>query len=270
MAEKLTIICATYNAQDTISDFFSSIKKQSCADWDLILIDGLSTDNTCEIIEDNIDLVSEYICEADNGIYDAWNKGIKLAKTEWICFVGADDILRNNFVEKYQKSIANLGAEKVDYICSKVNYIDDAGNVIRVLGKFWIWEEFKYNMTTAHVGSLHNIKLFKDVGLYNIDYRIIGDYELLLRKKNNLKTIFIDEILVDMKAGGMSLSFAALNERSRAQRQTAGLSLLRIIYLLIVGYIALIKLKLDVKLIYLKNFFLFKRRDLHYRYSNTD
>ncbi len=246
MSGKITIICATYNAQKTINAFLSSVRQQTSRAWDLILIDGLSSDHTCKIIEDNRDVVTEYLCEADNGIYDAWNKGIKLAKTEWICFVGADDLLRTNFIEQYQKAIKDLRAEKVDYISSKINYIDHQGKTIRTLGKAWIWAEFKKKMTTAHVGSLHNIKLFEEVGLYNTDYKIIGDYELLLRKKDKLKAVFIDEILVDMKAGGMSLSFKALHERYRAQRQTVGLGFFRSSYALMTGYISLLKLKLDV------------------------
>jgi glycosyltransferase involved in cell wall biosynthesis len=242
----ITIVCATYNAEKTLSNFLLSVRNQTLNRYELIVVDGGSSDNTIEIIRSNKDIISCWITEKDKGIYDAWNKGVKLSNTEWICFVGADDYLKPDFVEIYSRLISNIKGDEVDYISSKVNYINEKGQVIRILGKAWIWKEFRKQMTTAHVGSLHNKRLFEQVGFYNIKYKIIGDYELLLRKKEKLKALFIDEVTVDMKAGGVSLSYKALVERYKAQRNTARVSIIISFTQLILDAISLFKLKLDV------------------------
>ena len=246
MNNDISIICATYNAQKTLDDFFSSVRNQTCKNYELIIVDGDSTDNTIAIIEKNRDIVSKYISEPDKGIYDAWNKGIKLATGDWLCFVGSDDVILPGFVEVYTNAISQMDYS-VDYISSKVRYIDSNGKLLLTLGKDWIWDEFKNKMTTAHVGSLHNRSLLNEVGIYNINYKIVGDYELLLRKRDRLKTLFVDQVTVNMLAGGVSLTYQALVERRRAQRQTGKRSALSSWFIFFIGIFALLKLKLNVK-----------------------
>lgn len=238
----ITIICATYNAAGTLDDFFSSVRKQTCKDFELIMIDGASSDNTNQIIENNQDIISNYISEPDNGIYDAWNKGIKMASNDWICFVGADDIILPDFVKIYSDTIESNRNQDLDYISSKVNYIDSKGRTIFTMGKEWKWKEFRWRMTTAHVGSLHHKNLFREVGYYNTDYKIVGDYELLLRKKDRLSAIYVDRFTINMRAGGVSISLAALKERYRAQRRTAKLNILETSLLFIYGVYSLNRL----------------------------
>ena len=99
-------------------------------------------------------------------------------------------------------------------------------------------------MTTAHVGSLHHRNLFHEVGYYDIAYKIVGDYELLLRKREKLAANFIDQFTINMKAGGVSISYAAIKERFKAQRMTAKLNILVTGLLFLYGIFSLIKLKL--------------------------
>ena len=243
----ITIICATFNAASTLNDFFSSIRKQSCKDFELIIIDGASKDNTIQIIEKNKDIISNYISEPDKGIYDAWNKGIKMSSNDWVCFVGADDIILPDFIKIYCHAIENNKNQDLDYISSRVNYIDGDGRTIFTLGKEWKWSEFRWRMTTAHVGSLHHKNLFRKVGYYDTNYKIVGDYELLLRRKERLSTKYIDQFTINMRAGGVSISVAALKERYKAQRQTAELNILVTSLLFLYGIFSLIKLKPKIK-----------------------
>ena len=97
----ISIICATYNSQHVLNHFLLSLRIQTNKEFELIIIDGDSKDKTLELINQNLDIISHYISEPDEGIYDAWNKGIKLAKHNWICFVGSDDLIRPNFIEIY-------------------------------------------------------------------------------------------------------------------------------------------------------------------------
>ncbi|MCU4165508.1 glycosyltransferase family 2 protein [Carboxylicivirga caseinilyticus] len=244
---QLSIICATYNASSTIEKFLDSVKSQTSKLFELIIIDGGSTDRTVELIEAHPHLVTSLISEPDKGLYDAWNKGVELATHDWICFVGADDTIRPDFVESYCEMIDKYHDEDVDYISSKVNYVNFDGETVRILGKAWKWKEFKNQMTCAHVGSLHNRRLFEQIGYYDINYKIIGDYELLLRKKDKLNARFLNKILVDMTAGGMSLSFKSLKERFYAHVKTGGMSRLFAFGIFLLGCITLLKLRFDVR-----------------------
>lgn len=248
MSKFLSIICATYNSEKTLQKLLRSLRKQTCKDFELIIIDGVSTDGTLEILRQNRDIITELISEKDRGIYDAWNKGVKMANYEWLSFVGADDALKDDYVAIYKNAIEKLRDQKIDYITSRVNYINSRGRLLKVLGKEWIWGEFKLSMTVAHVGSLHSKSLFQEFGYFDTSYKIIGDYELLLRKKSNLRTAFVDDVTVNMQAGGRSLSFQALIERYRAHRQTAGLSSFTSCILLLFGIAALIRFKIIHKL----------------------
>lgn len=244
--EKISIICCTYNCESNLPLFIDSVRSQTSDKYELIIIDGGSTDNTIKVINSNRDIVDKFISEPDEGIYDAWNKGIRLATSNWICFVGSDDLLRPYFVETYCNVISAPSETNVEYISSKVNYFNNTNRSLRILGKPWIWNRFRRQMTTAHVGSLHHIHLFKDVGLYDVNYKIVGDYELLLRKGIHLNTTFVDSVTIDMKAGGVSLSLAALKERFKAHTNTAKMLFFEAMIYFLIGIIALFKFKIEI------------------------
>lgn len=242
----ISIICATFNSQEVLPRFLRSVRDQTFMNFELIIIDGGSTDNTIKVINSNRDIVDKFISEPDEGIYDAWNKGIGMATSNWICFVGSDDLLRPYFVENYCKVIDSNKETEIDYISSKVNYFNDSNHSLRILGGPWRWSQFRKQMTTAHVGSLHNVDLFNRVGLFDINYKIVGDYELLLRKGQHLNTIFIDEVTIDMKAGGVSLSLEALKERFKAQVHTSQMLFIEAAIYFLMGALALFKLRIEI------------------------
>ena len=96
---KITVITASYNSEKTIADTIESVLKQKYANIEYLIIDGKSSDNTISIIKQYKDLFEvrlKYISEKDAGIYDAWNKGVKMSTGSWISFVGSDDILLEN------------------------------------------------------------------------------------------------------------------------------------------------------------------------------
>ncbi len=210
--KKFSIIIATYNASATLQKCIDSIRPQKDEKVELLVIDGGSTDSTMEIIESNKDLVNYYIHEKDRGIYDAWNKGIKASQGEWILFLGADDTLCPDAIQKYTKFLSTLKDPSIEYISARVNYMDSSGKKIKVIGETWSWPLFSKEMKIAHVASLHSRKLFQEIGTFDLKYKICGDYELLLRKKERLKTAYLNEIVANMGAGGMSMSIKAIDE----------------------------------------------------------
>jgi glycosyltransferase involved in cell wall biosynthesis len=208
----ITVITATYNADSYLNDFLiniSSLKKEYV---EFIVVDGGSSDHTLEIINDHISAIDCFVCEPDRGIYDAWNKGIVKARGEWIMFLGADDRLLSGSLENYLRFIKSKNRENTDVISAYNVYVDSCGVKLKQLGGKWSWAKMRRGMCIAHVGALHNRKLFEDVGLYNIKYKICGDYELLLRKRENLKVDFLNSRIAQMLVGGVSLSIKAVIE----------------------------------------------------------
>ncbi len=210
----ISIIIATYNAGKTLQKCLDSIRPQKTDDVELLVIDGLSSDNTFGIIKENIDLINYFSIEKDQGIYDAWNKGITHSRGEWIMFLGADDVLENKALLLYLNEIEKIrkSHQIIDYISARVNYTDERGRLFKVLGRSWSWSEFSKSMSVAHVSSLHNRRLFDETGLFDLQYKICADYDLLLRKKEALKSSFIPETVASMQMGGMSLSLKAVTE----------------------------------------------------------
>lgn len=203
-----TIITASFNSEKTIADTINSVVNQSFTDYEFLIIDGNSTDHTVAIIkslapkfeEKNISF--KYISEKDKGIYDAWNKGIKLSKGRWISFLGSDDEYLPDALALYFKHLqANLEA---NYISSEVELINNSKEVLNIIGKAFVWEEVVRDMKIAQVGSFHHKSLFEKVGLYNDDYKIVGDLEFFIRCKDFIKPAYFKEITAKMLNEGVS------------------------------------------------------------------
>lgn len=210
-APVISVITATYNAAFLIEKTINSVLNQNYLSIEYIIIDGASTDGTIGILEKYKHQI-KYISEPDRGIYDAWNKGIKMANGEWIGFLGAGDEYLSNAIESYVSYINDLNDEKLNYISSIVDVVNDERASLYTIGSKWEWPRYLSYMNIAHVGSLHSKKLFEQYGLYNINYRLVGDYELILRAGPDLQAGFIPVITAKMLFGGMSISKKSLKE----------------------------------------------------------
>ena len=219
--KKLSIIIATYNVERTLDRCLQSIIPQLTDECELIIIDGNSKDATNEIIRSYGNKISFTISEPDRGVYDAWNKGIQVAKGGWIAFIGADDILLPNALDVYLKVIEQTpNIDAYDYICAYNEHIDRKGKIVKIIGGSPSWRIFRRTMNAAHVASLHNKKnLFEQIGVYDLSFKICADYELLMRKKNNLKYLFIPCHIARMQIGGMSFSVNAIIEAYKIRKR---------------------------------------------------
>jgi len=198
----ISVITVVYNGEKYLEETIQSVINQTYDNVEYIIIDGGSSDETLDIIKKYEQAIDYWVSERDNGIYDAWNKAVKISYGKWIGFLGADDFYINNAIDEYVFEI--IRNSKFDYISSKVNLCDKNKLLLRIIGSEWSWNYFSRYMNVAHVGSLHNRKFFKKYGIYDINYKICGDYELLLRAKNKLKTFFINKPLANMRIGGVS------------------------------------------------------------------
>lgn len=210
----ISLIIATYNADNTLKRCLDSIIPQLGNSVELIVIDGGSRDSTINIIESYREKIAYTISEPDKGVYDAWNKGIKIAKGKWIGFIGSDDILLPNALNTLLKVInTTLNIDYYDYICAHNEYVDMNGEILKIIGKPPVWHGMKKMMVAAHVASLHNTyNLFEIIGNYDLSFKICADYDLLIRKRDKLKYLFLENHIARMKVGGMSFSTAAIKE----------------------------------------------------------
>ncbi len=201
---KISIITASFNSEKTISDTIESILNQNYNNIEYIIIDGGSSDKTISIIEKYEGLFGgrlTWISEHDEGIYDAWNKGLKLSTGEWISFVGSDDILMENAIAIYVDIINNN--QDLNFISSNNLAVKENLDPIRIVGKPWS-KKMRSHCTITHVGSLHHKSLFNQKGNFNTDYRIAGDYDFLLRCFDIIKPYYIPKITVKTRIDGIS------------------------------------------------------------------
>jgi len=223
---RFSIIIATYNADSYIrralTRVIENVKDIPC---ELIIIDGGSTDSTVEIIKEFSNYIHYWISEPDRGIYDAWNKGVRQATADWIMFLGADDQLLSGALNKYSLFIdSQKNLEDLLFISSRMQMIDFDNKPIRIKGWAWEWPKFLKETTIAHPGSLHSKKLFEKYGLFDTNYRSAGDFELLIRPKDQLNAAFMNEVTVIMQEGGISDGVIGIKEHCEAAIKTGGYS----------------------------------------------
>uniref|UniRef100_UPI0040476911 glycosyltransferase family 2 protein n=1 Tax=Algoriphagus sp. TaxID=1872435 RepID=UPI0040476911 len=201
---KISIITSVFNAVDTIEDCILSVLKLNYNNIEFIIIDGGSTDGTLLLINNYLNKIDYFISENDFGIYDAWNKGILISTGQWILFLGADDKLKVDAISNLTAPIINpLIKFNGDYISGRSEIIHNTF-LLRISGDKWNWSTFRKYMSTAQCAALHNRNLYNEIGFYDVSFKIAGDYELLLRKKDKLKTFFIDKVVVEFRTGGVS------------------------------------------------------------------
>jgi glycosyltransferase involved in cell wall biosynthesis len=224
-----SIVIATYNAEDYIEETLKSIfELRGNVAYEVIVIDADSSDNTKAIIHKYRSQIASFISEPDNGIYDAWNKGINASKGDWICFLGAGDLLRPNALNEYKKIIQNYqDTTPLEYISGKVTLIDKNKKIFRTIGKAWNWKAFKNYMCVAHVASLHSKNLYKKYGMYNLAYKITGDYELLLRAGKDLNAAFCNLVVAEMLVDGASTTFKSVIEQRNSKVSSKSVSVFK-------------------------------------------
>lgn len=204
MKKKISIIVATYNAEQVFEDLVRSIIPQKTNDIEFIVIDGGSKDRTVDIIERYYSIIDYWVSEPDKGIYDAWNKGIRAATGEWIMFLGADDMLFQNALLDYRKVMdENL---EVNYITSKVQLIDFNKRKLKIVGNAWS-SKMKIYCDIVHVGSMHKRILFEKKGNFDISYKSSGDYDFLLRCYDIITPYFLPKLTINVRIGGISRKF---------------------------------------------------------------
>lgn len=200
---KISIIIATYNAARTLRQALDSIKYQTYKDIETIVIDGKSTDDTLNIIQEYNDVVTKWISEKDYGIYDAFNKGIDLATGDYIAFLGSDDCYCNYTV--FEKINMDLKKD-TDVLSAPIYIVDDKTKVQTIMPNRISLEELLSGHMIPHPGLFVRTAIMKKYG-FNEENQIISDYEFLVRYMlDGGKIKFVDYPIVFFSTGGISSS----------------------------------------------------------------
>lgn len=204
---KLSLITPSYNSALTIARTIDSVIAQNYADLEYIIIDGGSSDNTAEIVSAYQSKIKiNFISERDNGIYDAMNKGVKLATGGIIGILNSDDVF---YDEKVLATVeAAFSDDKIEVVYGDIKYFSDDVNKTSRYWKTGVYKAGKLNngWIIPHPALFLRKLVYDKVGLYNIDFKIAGDYEFILRllKRYNFTLKYIPQVFVKMFDGGAS------------------------------------------------------------------
>jgi glycosyltransferase involved in cell wall biosynthesis len=202
---KISLITVALNAESNISRCIRSVISQSFKNVEYIIVDGGSTDNTIKIINQYKDFISIFVSGPDKGIYDAMNKGIKLAHGQVVGILNADDFFADANI--LSDIAAAFMQQNVEIIYGDLDYINARDNVVRK----WRSGDYTHNMFNwgwmpPHPTFYCKRNLFHKLGFYSLEYGTAADYELMIRFMyfNKIKAFYIEKVLVKMKTGGAS------------------------------------------------------------------
>ena len=216
----VSVVTVCYNSRETIADALESVRVQSWPHKEHIVVDGASTDGTLEVVERYREGLARLVSEPDEGLYDAMNKGVRLASGDVVCFLNADDVYAGPEV---LAQVARIMAEKdLDAVYGDAEFVGRQGGchtVRRYRSARFRPDRIGWGWMPAHPTLFLRRKLFDKYGLFRTDFRIAGDFELVARmfKGGDLRYLYLPRVLVRMRTGGVSTG--GLRSRWRLNRE---------------------------------------------------
>jgi len=207
---KISIITAAYNSAETIRDTIESVLIQTYPDIEYIIVDGLSKDNTVAIVKEYMPRFNGrmlWVSEKDKGMYDAMNKGIRMATGEVVGIINSDDFYyRDNVIAKIVKVFED---QKVEATFADVRFVnpDNLDKTVRYYSsRNFSPKRFRFGLMPAHPTFFTYKKFFDLFGYYQTDYKIAADYELLIRFLyiHKLNYFYLPLDIMKMRTGGAS------------------------------------------------------------------
>ena len=207
---KISVITVSYNAALTISETLASVRAQDHGDVEHLLIDGLSTDGTQDIIAREALPGAVVVSERDSGLFDAMNKGVAIANGDIIAVLNADDAY------SHPQVLSNVAAQfqadsSLDAVLGDVIYWD-GHNRDKITRRYrstrFAPGRLAWGWMPAHPGTFLARRVYDRVGLYRTDFRLAADYEFAVRAftKAKIQYCHLPEVVVCMRTGGLSTS----------------------------------------------------------------
>lgn len=224
---KFSIITVTYNAGKVLEDTIQSVVFQTYRNVEYIIVDGGSTDNTLDVVHKYQERICKVISEPDKGLYDAMNKGIRMATGDYLCFLNAGDELHEN--ETLQKIVFTLkGKELPDVIYGETAIVDEEGHFLHMrrlsTPEHLHWKSFKEGMLVCHQAFFARRELAL-ANPYDLRYRFSADFDWCIRIMKQSKNLHNTHLtLIDYLNEGMTTQNhkASLKERFRIMTKHYG------------------------------------------------
>lgn len=204
---KVSIITITYNSAETVEDTIQSVLAQDYPNIEYIIVDGASKDTTMSIVNRYKDKIATIHSERDKGIYDAMNKGVRLATGDLIGILNSDDFYAD---EKVISDMVNRVIESSADACyADLVYVDrdDTSRVVRT----WKSGEYRHGQfmrgwMPPHPTFFVKREVYEAHGHYSLQLRSAADYELMLRfiHKHAISVAYLPRVITKMRAGGQS------------------------------------------------------------------
>ena len=194
----ITLITINYNNANGLKKTIESVKNLICRDYEYIVVDGASTDGSLDIINGNSNFITKIITEKDNGIYDAINKGIRLAEGSLIGLVHSGDTILPDALTGL-KELHEAHPDSILYGALKTSRNG-------VFDSIWGWNaDLLPRQMIPHLAAFVPKQIYDEYGYYDLDYKIAADYECFLRfYKKGVNFVFIDKIICDFDLNGIS------------------------------------------------------------------
>ena len=223
----ISIITATYNSAKTVRDTFRSVLSQDYEDFEYVVIDGGSNDGTVDIIREYEPVFGsrmKWISEPDSGIYDAMNKGIRMATGDVVGLLNSDDFYTSGNV---LSSVASaLGDDSFDAVYGDVHYVN--GCNLEKCVRYYSSRPFhrwcmRFGLMPAHPSFYCRRSVYEKYGTFDLTYKVAADFECLLRLIyiHRIKTKYIPLDFVTMRTGGASTSGMASHKKIMHEHQLA-------------------------------------------------
>lgn len=230
----VSIITVCYNSEKTIEDTIKSVLNQSYENIEYIVVDGASTDNTLKIVEKYEEQFKgrlKLVSEPDHGIYDAMNKGIRLAQGELIGIVNSDDFYETDAVEKMVSKYCENAENELQILYGFQRNMQGDKEVSVML---YHHDYLKHQMIT-HPTCFVTKKVYEELGVFDTNYRSSADYEFMLRVAESRKVHFVPvyEVISNFRMGGMSSSQKGYRETLRLQYQYGTITRRRLVMTLV-------------------------------------
>ena len=195
-----SIITVVRNAVDTIENCIESVLNQSLADFEYIVIDGLSDDGTFEIISAHQSAIDIYVREKDAGIYDAMNKAIAMCRGRYICIINDDDAYFEDTLKNVQKVVTEFPNSQIIY--GGVEILGKEG------GSLLVHHSNLDRAMIAHPSCFVSTETYRLLSAFNANFKIAADYDFMLRARN-AGAVFQDSglLLAKYRPGGSSAIF---------------------------------------------------------------
>lgn len=204
---KVSLVTITYNSDTTLRNTVQSVLSQTYPDIEYIIVDGKSDDHTMDIIREYEQVFCgklKWISEKDNGIYDAMNKGIRMATGNIVGILNSDDLLLD---DKVVEDIVKAFDVHTDAICGNLYFVksDDINSVVRVW-KGSPYQSFKNGWHPAHPTFYVRREVYEKYGLFDTSFDVSADFELMLRfiEKYHITVKYFNRYMVKMRVGGES------------------------------------------------------------------